>query len=59
MIQFRSLKAYLVNRTSVHPLVGIFSVLLGVEVYHGERGVELLRSGVVEGTLFGVPTCAL
>lgn len=34
-------------------------MLLGVEVYHGNRGVELLRSGVVEGALFGVPSCTL
>lgn len=50
---------YLVNRTSVHSFIGIFPMLLGVEVYHGERGVELLRSGVVKGALFGVPPGAL
>lgn len=34
-------------------------MLLGVEVYDGKRGVELLRSGVVKRALFGVPSCAL
>ena len=49
----------LVNRTSVHPFVGISAMLLGVEVYHWEWCVELLRPGVVKGALFWVPSCAL
>lgn len=51
--------SHLVYGTPVHPFVGVFSMLLGVEVYHGERCVELLRSGVVKGALFRVPSCAL
>lgn len=42
---------YLINGAPVHPFVWVFSVLLGVEVEHGQRRVELLRSRIVQGTL--------
>ena len=33
-------------------------MLLGVEMEHGQRRVELLRPRIVQGTLFRVPPCA-